>query len=189
MTVAGIPDAADMQGRWRWFFAVGVAFTVLGVLALGNLVAATYITTLIVGLLLLVAGVFQVFGAFASGGTIGWRLLGLVLGILYVLVGLDILGDPLSGAITITIVVAIFLVVAGLVRVISAFTAAGGGHRVLLFVTGVINLVLGAWLWTGIPVTGIAIGLFVGIDLIMAGVIWMFLAWTVRQLPADTAGA
>jgi uncharacterized membrane protein HdeD (DUF308 family) len=189
MTMVGVPGAAELQSGWKWFFAVGIAFIVLGLIALGNLVAATLITTVIVGLLLLVAGTFQVFGAFAAGGSLGWRVLGLLLGILYVLVGFDILADPLSGAITLTIVVAIFLVVGGIVRLITAFTSAGGGHRMLLAFTGVIDILLGAWLWTGIPVSGIAIGLFVGVDLVIAGVTWMVLAWAHRKTPANSAPA
>jgi uncharacterized membrane protein HdeD (DUF308 family) len=180
MTVVGVPDAAELQGRWKWFFAIGLAFTVLGIIALGNLIATTLITTIIVGLLLLAAGVFQVFGVFATGGTTGSRVLGLLLGILYVLVGFDILANPIGGAVTITLVVSIFLIAGGLVRLISSLTGAGRGHRFLLFLTGVVNILLGVWLWTGIPVSGLAIGLFVGVDLVMAGVTWMVLAWGVR---------
>lgn len=189
MTMAGVPEPAVLRARWTWYFAVGAVFTVLGVIALGNLVATTLVTTLFIGVLLLVGGVAQIVGAIVSGGSLGGRLLGLLLGVLYVLVGYDILGDPLKGAITITIVVALFLFAGGLVRIVGAFTGAGGGHRVLLFATGVINVILGFWLWTGIPVSGLAIGLFVGIDMVMAGVTWMFMAWTVRQLPEGAAGA
>jgi uncharacterized membrane protein HdeD (DUF308 family) len=189
MTMAGIPDAADLQSRWKWFFAIGLAFTVLGIIALGNLIATTLITTIIVGMLLLVAGVFQVFAAFASGGSTGSKILGLLLGILYVLVGFDILANPIGGAITITIVVSIFLIAGGLVRLVTAFTAAGGGHRILLLLTGVINILLGVWLWTGIPVSGLAIGLFVGVDLLMAGVTWMVMALAVRKTPIEAPKA
>jgi len=180
MTLAGVPDAAALQGRWKWFFVVGLAFTVLGIIALGNLIATTLITTIILGLLLLVAGVFQVFGAFASGGSTGSKILGLLLGILYVLVGFDILANPIGGALTITIALSIFLIASGLVRVVTAFTGAGGGHRILLLVTGVVNVLLGAWLWSNFPISGVAIGVFVGIDLVMAGVTWMVMAWAVR---------
>ena len=59
----------------------------------------------------------------------------------------------------------------------------------LLLLTGVINLALGAWLWTGIPVSGLAIGLFVGIDLLMAGVTWMVMALAVRRAPTAVGAA
>lgn len=187
MTMMGVPELEALQARWKWFFAVGLAFTVLGLIALGNLIATTLITTVIIGVLLLFAGMFQVFGAFAQGGGMGSKLLGLLLGILYVLVGFDILANPIGGAITLTLVVAIFLIAGGLVRLITAFSAAGGGHRILLFVTGLINILLGVWLWTGIPVSGLAIGLFVGVDLVMAGITWMVMAWAVRKIPAGAA--
>lgn len=188
MTMVGVPDPAAVRSHWTWYFLVGIALVVLGVIALGNLVATTLVTTLVVGMLLILAGVFQVFGAFAHSSSLGWRILGLVLGFLYVLVGWDILANPLSGALTLTLALAIFLFASGIVRVITAFTAAGGGHRLLLFLTGAINVLLGFWIWTGIPISGLAIGLFVGIDLIMAGVTWMFLAASARRLP-DTAAA
>jgi uncharacterized membrane protein HdeD (DUF308 family) len=189
MTMVGVPDPAAMRSHWKWFLLVGIAFVVLGLIALGNLIATTLITTVIVGVLLVLAGAFQVFGAFAHDSSLGWRILGLVLGILYVLVGWDILANPLSGALTLTLAVAIFLFASGIVRVVTAFTAAGGGHRVLLFLTGAINVLLGFWIWTGIPISGLAIGLFVGIDLIMAGVTWIVLALATRKLPAAAAAA
>jgi uncharacterized membrane protein HdeD (DUF308 family) len=188
MTMVGVPEVEALRARWKWFFVVGLAFTVFGLVALGNLIATTLITTVIVGVVLLTAGVVQVFGAFAHGGSAGSRILGLLLGILYVLVGFDILANPIGGAITLTIAVAIFLIAGGLVRLVSAFTALGRGHRVLLFVTGVINILLGIWLWTGIPVSGLAIGLFVGVDLVMAGVTWMVLALSVRKGDVVVAG-
>ena len=176
-----VPQDAMTATRWKWFFAVGAVFAILGVLALGNVVTATYITTIVVGVLLLVAGAVQVIGAFASGGSMGWRVLGFILGILYLLIGFNIVADPFSGALAITFALAIFLIVGGVVRLVSAFTAAGANHRVLLFISGVIDLALGLWVWTGVPLSGLAIGLFVGVDLLVAGVIWMVLAWTSRR--------
>lgn len=189
MTMAGVPSEADLRSHWKWFLVTGIAFVVMGVIALGNVVATTLVTTLVVGMLLVAAGVFQVFGAFAHGGSLGWRILGLVLGILYVLVGWDILANPLSGAITLTLAVSIFLGAGGLVRLVTAFTAAGQGHRILLVLTGAINLFLAYWLWSGIPVSGLAIGLFVGIDLLMAGFTWIFLALMTRKAPAPMPAA
>ena len=183
MTAAiGVPNGADLHAKWKWFFAIGLAFVILGLVALGNLVATALVTTLVIGMVMLVAGVVQVFGAFTHEGSTGQRVFSAVLGILYVVVGFDILGDPLGGAIAITIVIALFLLIGGVVRIVSAFVS-GGGHRILLFVTGVINIVLGAWLWSGIPVSGVAIGLFVGVDLILGGITWMVLGWNAKSAP------
>ncbi len=46
------------------------------------------------------------------------------------------------------------------------------------------NILLGLWLWSGIPVSGLAIGLFVGIDMILAGLTWMVMAIGARRAAA-----
>ena len=61
-------------------------------------------------------------------------------------------------------------------------------HTAWLVVAAIISLLLGVWLITGIPYTGVAIGLFVGIELLMAGIIWIVVAWSARSV-VDAAGA
>ena len=39
------------------------------------------------------------------------------------------------------------------------------------------------------PVLGVAIGFFVGIELILGGVLWMAVAWAVRSLPDTTSAS
>ena len=43
------------------------------------------------------------------------------------------------------------------------------GMWVLGLIVGAIDMLLGFWIWTGIPISGLAIGLFVGIDLLIGG--------------------
>ena len=42
-----------------------------------------------------------------------------------------------------------------------------------MILLGILNILLGLWIWTGIPVSGVVIGLFVGIELIIAGTAWL----------------
>ena len=62
---------------------------------------------------------------------------------------------------------------------------------VLLLVgfVGVINLLLGLWLWSGIPVSGVAIGFFVGFELVLAGIVWIMGGWMSRSLATSAAAA
>jgi uncharacterized membrane protein HdeD (DUF308 family) len=186
--LAGIPDADAMRGRWRWFIGFGVAFVILGLLALFNAVDATLITAVIVGVILLIAGVAQLIAAFAGSGSTTSRVLGVILGLLYLFVGANIVAEPLKGVVVLTAVISISLMVGGGVRLVAAFVGPSG-HKVLLFVVGVIDLVLGIWLFTGIPVSGIAIGFFVGLELLMAGILWIMLGWGARNLPAGAPTA
>ncbi len=183
-----MPGDPALAGRWKWFVGLGVVLVILGILALMNAVDATLITTIFVGWLLLLGGIAQIVAAFATNGTTGSRILMGILGVLYAVVGWDIIGDPLQGVVTLTVVISIVLIVEGVIRI---FTAISGGttHRGLVGFVGVINVLLGLWLWSGIPVSGIAIGFFVGFELLMAGIVWIMGGWMSRSLVPSTAAA
>src|SRR6187200_1211022 len=116
MTIASPPDTDAGSGR-GWFIALGVVLFILGLVALYNAVDATLVTTIIVGWLLVIAGVANIVGAFMSGPGGWWRLLQGLLGILYIVVGFDIVADPLSGAIALTVVIGAFLIADGIFRI------------------------------------------------------------------------
>ena len=180
------PDAAQIRGGWGWFVGFGVVLVVLGVIALWNAVDATLVTAFLVGLALVVGGVVEVIGAFAVERSFGMRILHGVLGVLYVLGGIYMMANPTFGAITLAIVISVMLIADGVVKLWFAFTRESG-HRVLLGVIGAIDILLGIWLWTGIPVSALAIGFYVGFMLVMAGVTWIVLGFQARSLP-DTVG-
>jgi uncharacterized membrane protein HdeD (DUF308 family) len=59
---------AGVGSGWGWFVALGVAFLVLGVLAFGDLLAASLASVLFVGAMLIVGAVAQVIRAFQVKG-------------------------------------------------------------------------------------------------------------------------
>jgi uncharacterized membrane protein HdeD (DUF308 family) len=178
-TYLDLPVAEAIRARWKWFLAFGVVLAVLGLIALWNAVDATLITTIYVGFLLIVGGVAQLFAAFTMPGPLSGRLLNAIIGVLYVIVGFDLVADPLAGAITLTIIIAIVLIADGVLRLWSALSERPR-HALLLAAIGVINILLGIWLWSGIPASGVAIGFFVGFQLLMAGIAWIGAGWMAR---------
>jgi uncharacterized membrane protein HdeD (DUF308 family) len=172
--------AEDLHRRWAWIFGAGVVVAILGVLALMNAVSATLITTVIVGFMLIVAGVVDIFASFTGGAESGgWRILRFVLGILYIVVGLDLVAQPALGSITLIVVVGLLLAFDGIVKLIAAFT--GPGNRLLLIVIGILDILLGAWAITNIPFSVTTIGFFVGLMLIFAGINWMVVGWSAKS--------
>ena len=186
--IAPTPGEAQVRARWKLYFGFGVVFVILGIVALGNLVSATLVSTAIIGFVLVIAGFVQIAGALTTGAGMGRVILSGLLGVLYVIVGVDIMADPTRGAITLTVVISVMLVFGGLLRIVGAVMG-HTAHRVVNATVGVISILLGGWLFSGIPTTGVAVGLFVGLELIMAGVTWMFLGWAARKVPADAAPA
>jgi uncharacterized membrane protein HdeD (DUF308 family) len=143
-------------------------------------VDATLITTVIVGIALVFGGAMQLVGAWAAEGSTGRRVLMAILGVLYIIVGFNIIADPLKGTVALTIVVALYLIIDGVLRIFSALVPETE-NKVLTIVFGIVMIILGAWLWSGIPVSGVAIGFFVGLQLLIAGVVWILLGLVARS--------
>ena len=187
MTMTRVVDPEDIRARWKWFVALGAIMLVLGLVILWNVVDATLVTTILIGFMLVAAGVAEVVAAFGTGRSLPSRLLHLLLGALYVIVGFNLALDPLSGAITLTVVIAALLVADGIIRLVEAL-AYRPRHWGLVLLIAVVNVLLGLWLWTGIPYSGVAIGFFVGIEILMAGVLWIAVGFTARDLGDEPEG-
>jgi uncharacterized membrane protein HdeD (DUF308 family) len=180
MSFMAAPSDETLRGRWKWFVGVGVLLVIVGLIALANVVDATLITTVIVGIALVFGGTMQIVGAWAADGSTGRRVLMAVLGVLYIIVGINLIADPLAGAVALAVVVALFLIVDGVLRIFSALVPETE-NKVLTIAFGIVMIILGGWLWSGLPVSGVAIGFFVGLQLLIAGVVWILLGLAARS--------
>lgn len=187
MTIASAPESDAGSGR-AWFIALGVGLVALGLIALFNVIDASLITTIIIGWLLIIAGIANVIGAFMTNVGVGWRLVQALLGILYVVVGFNLIADPLEGAIAVTIVIGAMLIADGIFRIVAVFMDRPG-NTVWMVVLAIINILFGVWVWTNIPVSGVVIGVFVGVQLLVAGMAWIFAGFMGGASTQQPAGA
>ena len=171
MTIASTPDSDAGSGR-GWFIALGVVLVILGLAALWNAVDASLVTTIIVGWLMVIAGIANVIGAFMTNVGLGWRILQGLLGILFVAVGFNLIAEPLAGTIALTVVLGALLIADGVMRIVGAFMDRRSG-TVWMIILAIINILFGLWIWTEIPLSGIVIGIFVGVQLLVAGMAWI----------------
>src|SRR6266851_771716 len=110
----------------------------------------------------------------------------LVIGIALVILGM--IANPALAAVSLTLLIAIILIVAGLFRLVVAFSTPLH-HRGWLILNGVISILLGVMIWRSWPVSGLwVIGMFIGIDMIFDGWTEIMLALSVRRLAASGAG-
>lgn len=167
---------ADTLGaRPGWYAAWGVLSVVAGLIAMGAAFWATVATVLIFAVLLLLSGVAQIAEAFATRDRAGfaWRL---GIGILTTIAGGLIVADPISGAIGLTFLIAMFFVFAGILKIILAGQLETVGRGWFLTI-GILDLLLGLLIALQWPASGIwVIGLFIGIDLVLIGFALVFLA-------------
>ena len=155
---------------------LGIVMIATGLLVLGDIAVATLVSTIFIGLMAIIAGGFEIVHAFWTKGWGGflWQLL---LGALYVGFGLVLLNQPASGALILTYVLGLVLLLSGFVRVLLSFShwrEAGW----LMLLSGAFGILAGLVILTGFPMTGLwVLGLLLGIDLISHGVAWLTYAW------------
>src|ERR1700692_1691238 len=116
-----------------------------------------------------------------------WFLVSAVLGIV---AGIVLLAWPLSGALSLTLVLTVFLVLEGVVSILSALEhkrELSGRWGAMLF-SGVVDLFLAGIIFAGLPGTAAwAIGVLVGINLVFGGSALIAMALHARSAtPAST---
>ena len=180
-------DVEPLRAKWGWIVALGVVYLVAGFVALGSVLLATVVSVFLVGIMMIIAGVAEVISAFEVRGW-GKFLLWALLGILYIIAGLVTFQNPLLAAAVLTLVLGVALVASGIMRIILAFSVQREAHWIWVLLSGAITLLLGALILARWPVSSLYIlGLFLGIDLIIAGASWVGLGLGLRQRSPSAA--
>jgi uncharacterized membrane protein HdeD (DUF308 family) len=107
----------------------------------------------------------------------------MVLGVITAIAGLGVLGHPLFGLTFLTLLLVIFFIVEGFWKIIASFSYRPATGWWGILASGIVTLVLGVLIWRQWPVSGLwAVGVLVGVDLLMTGISLVTLASTVRHL-------
>jgi uncharacterized membrane protein HdeD (DUF308 family) len=182
--------ANSMHAHWQLFLTEGIILLILGVLAIGIPPIATIAVEVLVGWLLLLSGIVGLIATLRMRRAPGfwWSLLSAVFGIV---AGIVLLSWPLSGALSLTFILTVFLILEGLVSILYALEhkrELSGRWGVMLF-SGVIDLFLAGIIYAGLPGTAAwAIGLLIGINLVFGGAALIAMALHARKItpPANS---
>ncbi len=160
---------AGLARSWKALLTVGVLAILVGCVAIVVPEVAAVGTSIFIGWILLVAGIFLVAAAF-SAHSIGTVVLRLLWAIVTVIVGVYLIFEPHNGTLTLTLVLGIYFLFMGLTRIAVAFAARGQQNAGLVGLSGICGLLIGILVLAEFPSSADwAIGLLVGIDLIFAG--------------------
>ena len=169
-----------LSRNWGWLLALGILMIILGVVAMAAPVVATIAIQVMLGWLLVISGIAEGIHAFMVKE---WRgfLLELLSAVLYLGVGLLLLVDPLKGAVALTLILAVFLLVEGIFKIITALRVREHRGWGWLLASGIVSVVLGVMIWAQWPASGLwVIGLLVGIQLLFTGWSLVMLALVAR---------
>lgn len=158
---------------------VGILLIITGVLSLFAPMSAGMSVVILIGALLTVAGISQLFLAFRAG-SFGSGLVVFLLGLLGILAGVFMLARPGIALASLTLVLALYFVIAGIAQAFGAFDVKPEKGWGWLLFSGIVSVLLGILMWRQFPFSGIwAVGTLVGVQLLMTGVTLMALGGSV----------
>ena len=170
-----------------WSIGLSILLIVAGILAIVMPPAAGIAVLVMVAWLLMFSGAVHLVFAWhtrTAGGMI-WELL---LGILYIFVGIYVLLHPVAGLATLTLFLAVYLFLEGVLElVLSLRLRPLPGSNWLLF-DGIITLILAILIWRSWPSsTEWVIGTLVGISMLFSGAARLSLSLAARRVVAKLA--
>jgi uncharacterized membrane protein HdeD (DUF308 family) len=172
----GVRRFADVWWIVLLFGLMGVAAGVI-ILAQPGIGLATL--AVISGVFLLVDGVFEVVASFSA---VANRGLVALLGVLSVITGIILVRHPIAGIVAIALLLGIWLITFGIVRLIQAFGSEE--HRAGSLLVAVLEVIAGIVI-VSIPSIGVAtLAILIGITFILRGLGMCAVALTLRRATA-----
>jgi len=171
-----------LKRSWGWMAVLAVVSLVGGVLALIDPFAATLAATLLAGWFFMLLGGLQIIQSFQVQGWGGF-LWALLFGVLSFVVGISLVFNPLAGMVSLTLLVAVLLLVTGAIKLFYAFSLRPVTGWGWVLVSGLLSIVLAILILTNFPyAAGTVLGIFLAVELISNGVLFLFIALGLRQL-------
>lgn len=183
-TAPSSPSHALFQSR-GWLIAGGILSIFVGFAAIGTPLLYGVVLVQLLGALALVTGVISVAIAIFGRHT-GHRVLEAVSGLIRIAAGIVLLSYVGSGLAVITLILAIFFVIEGVVLSVGALKMRSHSGWVWTLISGLAAILLGLMIYVQWPSSSDwVVGLLFGINLIFSGTSLLALGMGAR--PAPTA--
>ena len=171
----------ELGAHWGWFIALGIVLLILGAIGFVHVFAATLVSVIFIGTLMLIGGVGELIHAWRVkqlAGFLFWSASGL----LYAAAGIVALVNPVVGASILTLLLGATLIAVGALRLWLWFNNRGQRGWPWLALSGLITLAAGiliAALWPGNSMW--LLGLLLSIDLLFQGWSALLLGLALKQ--------
>ena len=175
--------AGAIHEHWGLFLAEGIILVILGIAAIALPPIATLAFTIIIGWVFLISGVVGLFTTFWARHVPGfwWSLISAIIGIA---AGVVLLLWPITGTLSLTLVLIAFFFIEGIVSIMYAIEHRNQltGRWGWMLVSGIIDLILAGIIFAGLPETAVwALGLLVGINMVFGGAALIGMALAARH--------
>jgi uncharacterized membrane protein HdeD (DUF308 family) len=158
------------MSNWVLLTFLGIASMIAGVLALLNPFPASLAAVQLAAWAFLIIGAVQIFEAFRAESW-GGKLWTLLLGVVAVLVGINLLGKPLAGLVTLTLVLGVMFIVSGIFKFIVGWRVHKTEFKIAVLLSGAVSLIIGLIIMSNFPASAAtSLGILLGIELISNGI-------------------
>ncbi len=173
----------SLHEHWKLYLFEGIVLVVLGFAAIVLPPLATLALTILFGWLFLVSGIVGLVTTFMMRHAPGfwWSLISAALA---VIVGGLLLARPITGAVSLTIVLVAFFLIEGIASIMFALDHKREltGQWGWMLVSGIVDLILGVIIFAGLPGTAAwALGLLLGINMLFGGSALIAMALNARK--------
>ena len=188
----GLIDPETLKKFRVWFKVYGVVMIILGLAAIMLPGIASLATSIMVGWLLVAGGVLGLISDFSAGTKAPGFWWNLLTAALYLIAGIVLLVNPIAAVLTLTIVLAAYMLATGFSKVLMAFHYKNVIPKAWLWMlfSALVDIALSVIIIAGLPGTAIwVLGLLVGINLLFTGVALLVSAFYCQSAEAPPAGS
>ena len=167
--------------NWKILLFEGIVFFFLGLIALTHPFVVALSLEFILGCLLTVAGIVQGYQALTTlkdprSGSL------LVAAAFALIAGIILLSYPLTGVLTLTLLLTVYFFVDGISRIISSFQFHPTKGWFWLLISGLVSVLLAVLIFTGLPTSAVwVVGIYVGIYMLFLGVTFITLSCYLKK--------
>lgn len=158
----------------------GILLTICGFVFIGSTPFATLTSVYMFGFLMIFSGVIQLVTSFKTlQGMQKWG--GIIFGIIYLVAGILAFKSPLATATALTWLLALFLIIGGITRVINAFQMRSISGWIWILISGILLFITGILILNNPTSPLWLLGLLLGLELFVRGINFLMLAFMIKR--------
>lgn len=171
----------QLKDNANWFLGLGIGLIIVGTFALIFSYITTLFSVMYFGAFMVVVGLFEAVKSFKMHLWSNF-FLHLFLAVLYIVGGGFIVMYPAINAVSLTLLLSLFFIVSGILKIIFVLTCKTP-NTFWLLANGLITLLLGVCIWNQWPFSGLwFIGMLIGIETIFTGWTYIMLGVIAKKI-------
>ena len=162
--------SAVVEKSFKKIMILGILIAILGVIALIYPEGFGKVSVKTIGIFMIIGGLLRLTFAITSF-SMGALFSRYVYGILMIIGGLWVVGNPDMGLEALTIVMAVYFIIDGLTQLMYSFSLMPIGGGLFLLLSGIVGIGLGVLIFMNFPESSsYVIGIYLGIKLLIDGI-------------------